>query len=49
MALELAQTADDVLEIFKTNRVIFDQLKEADGALHAELMEKFKQAKENLK
>ena len=49
MALELAQTADDVLEIFKTNRVIFDKLKEADGALHADLMEKFKQAKESLK
>ena len=49
MALELAQTADDVLEIFKTNRVIFDQLKEADGALHAELMDKFKTTKENFK
>ena len=49
MALELAQTANDVLEIFKTNRVIFDQLKEADGALHAELMDKFKTTKENFK
>lgn len=49
MALELAQTADDVLEIFKTNRVIFDQLKEADGALHAELMDKFKTTKESFK
>lgn len=49
MALELAQTADDVLEIFKTNRVIFDQLKEADAGMHAELMETFKKAKENLK
>ena len=49
MALELAQSADDVLEIFKTNRVIFDQLKEADGALHAELMDKFKTTKESFK
>ena len=49
MALELAQTADDVLEIFKTNRVVFDQLKEADAAMHAELMDKFKTTKENLK
>lgn len=49
MALELATTADDVLEIFKTNRVIFDQLKEADAAMHAEVMEKFKTTKEQLK
>ena len=49
MALELAQTADDVLEIFKTNRVVFDQLKEADAAMHADLMDKFKTTKENLK
>ena len=49
MALELAQTADDVLEIFKTNRVIFDQLKEADAGMHAELMDTFKKAKERLK
>ena len=46
MALELATTADDVLEIFKTNRVIFDQLKEADPAMHADLMDKFKKTKE---
>jgi hypothetical protein len=49
MALELASTADDVLEIFKTNRVIFDQLKDADPAMHADLMEKFKKAKEAMK
>ena len=49
MALELAQTADDVLQIFKTNRVIFDQLKEADAAMHAELMDTFKKAKEAMK
>lgn len=49
LALGLAQTADDVLEIFKTNRVIFDQLKEADPAMHAEVMDKFKTTKEQLK
>lgn len=49
MALELAQSADDVLQIFKTNRTIFDKLQEADGAMHAGLMEKFKEAKEKLK
>lgn len=49
MALELAQTADHVLQIFKTNRVIFDQLKEADPTMHAELMETFKKAKEAMK
>lgn len=49
MALGLAQSADDVLQIFKTNRTIFDKLQEADGAMHAGLMEKFKEAKEKLK
>jgi hypothetical protein len=49
IALELASTPEDVLEIFKTNRSIFDQLQTEDKALHAELMEKFKQAKERLK
>lgn len=49
MALELAQSADDVLQIFKTNRTIFDKLQEADGAMHAGLMEKFKEKKEKLK
>jgi hypothetical protein len=49
IALELASNAGDVLEIFKTNRTIFDQLQTADKAMHAELMEKFKEAKERLK
>ena len=48
MALELAQTADDVLQIFKTNRTIFEQLQQADGAMHAELMDTFKKTKEKL-
>ena len=49
MALELAQNAGDVLEIFKTNRTIFDKLQTEDKELHADLMEKFKQAKVRLK
>ena len=48
MALELAQTADDVLQIFKTNRTIFEQLQQADGAMHADLMDAFKKTKEKL-
>lgn len=46
MALELAQSPDDVLQIFKTNRTIFDQLQTADGVMHAELMDLFKKTKE---
>lgn len=49
MALELAQNAGDVLEIFKTNRTIFDKLQTEDKELHTALMETFKQAKERLK
>jgi hypothetical protein len=48
IALEMASTADDVLQIFKTNRTIFEQLKEADAALHADLMDVFKNTKEKL-
>lgn len=48
MALELAQTPDDVLQIFKTNRTIFEQLQQADGAMHADLMDTFKKTKEKL-
>jgi hypothetical protein len=49
MALGFAQNADDVLEIFKTNRTIFDKLQTEDKAMHTELMDIFKQAKERLK
>lgn len=48
MALDLAQTPDDVLQIFKTNRTIFDQLQQADGAMHADLMDIFKKTKEGM-
>lgn len=49
IALELASNAGDVLEIFKTNRTIFDKLQAEDKEMHGELMEKFKEAKERLK
>ena len=48
IALELASTADDVLQIFKTNRTIFEQLKELDPEKHADLMDVFKNTKEKL-
>jgi hypothetical protein len=48
IALEMASTADDVLQIFKTNRTIFEQLKEADPTMHADLMDLFKTTKEKL-
>lgn len=49
MALGLASGADDVLEIFKTNRTIFEKLQQEDPALYAGLMEKFKSTKESFK
>lgn len=48
MALEMASTTDDVLQIFKTNRSIFEQLQQADGAMHADLMDLFKTTKAKL-
>lgn len=48
IALELASTTDDVLQIFKTNRSIFEQLQQEDGALHADLMDLFKTTKAKL-
>ena len=49
MALELAQNADDVLEIFKTNRNIFEKLQQDNPSLHSSLMDKFKTTKESFK
>ena len=48
IALEMASTTDDVLQIFKTNRSIFEQLQQEDGALHADLMDLFKTTKAKL-
>lgn len=47
-ALEMAQTPDDVTNIFKINRVIFDKLKELDPATYDMMLSKFKEFKEKL-
>ena len=49
MALGMASGADDVLEIFKTNRVIFEKLQQEDPEKYTGLMEKFKSTKESFK
>jgi hypothetical protein len=48
LALEMAQSADDVTNIFKVNRVIFDNLKALDPATYDMLLSKFKEFKEKL-
>lgn len=48
LALEMAQSADDVTSIFKINRVIFDNLKALDPATYDMLLSKFKEFKEKL-
>jgi len=47
-ALALADKADDVANIFKNNRSIFDALKAADDAAYAELMTQFSTTKKAL-
>jgi hypothetical protein len=47
-ALALATKADDVANIFKNNRTIFDALKVADEAVYAELMSQFSTTKKAL-
>jgi hypothetical protein len=47
-ALALADKADDVANIFKNNRSIFDALKLADEAVYAELMTQFSTTKKAL-
>jgi len=47
-ALEMAQAADDVTNIFKINRAIFDKLKELDPTTYDLLLAKFKEFKEKL-
>jgi hypothetical protein len=47
-ALEMAQTPDDVTNIFKVNRTIFDRLKTDDKASFDMILDKFKQFKEKL-
>jgi hypothetical protein len=47
-ALALATKADDVANIFKNNRTIFDALKAADETVYAELMSQFSTTKKAL-
>lgn len=47
-ALALAEKADDVANIFKNNRTIFDALKAVDESVYAELMTKFSTTKKAL-
>lgn len=47
-ALEAAQTKDDVMTIFRTNRIIFDLIQTRDKAAYDELTLTFKHYKEKL-
>lgn len=46
--LQLAEKPDDVANIFKVNRSLFDRAKELDPALYAELMASFTSTKNTL-
>ena len=46
--LGFAETVDDVMAIFKRNKVTFDAIKKADPDFHKMLMEKFGQVKKAL-
>lgn len=46
--LQLATKPDDVANIFKVNRTLFDKAKELDPAFYAELMKEFSTTKNNL-
>jgi len=47
LMLDTADNKDDVMNIFKVNRVIFDRIKADAPEAYEELMNKFKKAKEN--
>lgn len=47
-ALQMAQTADEVANIFKNNRVSFDKIEEVDKNAYADLMSKFSSTKKSL-
>ena len=47
MALALAQSKDDVMDIFKKNKVLFDSVKATDPEFFKNLMASFTVAKEN--
>jgi hypothetical protein len=46
--LQMAATPDDVANIFKVNRSLFDRAKELDAAFYAELMTSFTTTKKSL-
>jgi len=45
MALQLAQSSEDVQNIFKANRVHYDRLKEETPTIYEDLLAKLKKAK----
>lgn len=48
LALSMANTQQDVTEIFRVNRAIFDTLKGEDDVAYAEVLNKFKDAKSKM-
>lgn len=48
VALDLADSAADVMDVFKTNRAVYDRLKTEDAASYETLMQLFKTIKESL-
>lgn len=49
IVLDLAESADDVMEVYKRNRTVFDRLKTEDEASYENIMKTFKTMKESLK
>ena len=47
-ALSVAKTKDDVMNIFKVNRTVFDQMKKLDEDNYNDLLDAFKATKEKL-
>lgn len=45
LALGLAQSADDVMAIYKTNKKMFEEIKSHDAVFFKDLMDKFSEAK----
>lgn len=45
-ALDMATSRNDVMEVFRTNRIIYDRIQSQDVALYEELMATFKTYKE---
>lgn len=48
VALDLADSAADVMDVFKSNRAVYDRLKTEDAASYETLMQLFKTIKESL-